>query len=188
MRRIPSTSSSLGDTNLLGTLRSVYNTPRLRGHTRQVWVQRHGRVEGQASQGRQRTQECGWKEPPKVHGGHKGTRRILWGVGEWRGGSICLGISVPEWISLPGVVSLQGFSLLGPSLHFRGLLPHFGVTVLGPHHSCPLSLSSSSSWPDYPLTRKPSQLRSAVTATATGNGDPPHSPPVALWLPSHFHP
>lgn len=125
MRRIPSTSSSLGDTNLLGTLRSVYNTPRPCGHTRQVWVQRHGRVEGQASQGRQRTQECGWKEPPKVHGGHKGTRKILWGVGEWRGGSICLGISVPEWISLPGVVSLQGFSLLGPSLHFRGLLPPF---------------------------------------------------------------
>ncbi|KAM6387842.1 von Willebrand factor A domain-containing protein 5A-like isoform 2-T2 [Pluvialis apricaria] len=125
MRRIPSTSSSLGDTNLLGTLRSVYNTPRPHGHTRQVWVQRHGGVEGQVSQGRQRTQECGWKEPPKIHGGHKGTRRILWGMGEWRGGSMSLGVSVPEWMSLPGVVSLQGFSLLGPSLHSRGLLPPF---------------------------------------------------------------
>ncbi|NXA24613.1 VMA5A protein, partial [Ibidorhyncha struthersii] len=38
MRRIPSTSSSLGDTSLLGTLRSVYNTPRPRGHTRQLFI------------------------------------------------------------------------------------------------------------------------------------------------------
>ncbi|KAM6387848.1 von Willebrand factor A domain-containing protein 5A-like isoform 7-T8 [Pluvialis apricaria] len=38
MRRIPSTSSSLGDTNLLGTLRSVYNTPRPHGHTRQLFI------------------------------------------------------------------------------------------------------------------------------------------------------
>lgn len=51
IRRIPSTGSSLGDTNLLGTLRSIYNTPRPRGHTRQVWVQGHGGVEGQVSQG-----------------------------------------------------------------------------------------------------------------------------------------
>ncbi|NXX64295.1 VMA5A protein, partial [Scopus umbretta] len=38
MRRIPSTGSSLGDTNLLGTLRSIYNTPRPRGHTRQLFI------------------------------------------------------------------------------------------------------------------------------------------------------
>ncbi|KAM6114878.1 LOW QUALITY PROTEIN: von Willebrand factor A domain-containing protein 5A-like [Phoenicopterus ruber ruber] len=38
MRRIPSTSSSLGDTDLLGTLRSIYNTPRRRGHTRQLFI------------------------------------------------------------------------------------------------------------------------------------------------------
>ncbi|XP_074892933.1 von Willebrand factor A domain-containing protein 5A-like [Buteo buteo] len=38
MRRIPSTGSSLGDTNLLGTLRSVYNTSRPRGHTRQLFI------------------------------------------------------------------------------------------------------------------------------------------------------
>ncbi|XP_071674215.1 von Willebrand factor A domain-containing protein 5A-like [Patagioenas fasciata] len=38
MQRIPSTSSSLGDTNLLGTLRSIYDTPRPRGHTRQVFL------------------------------------------------------------------------------------------------------------------------------------------------------
>ncbi|XP_027525181.1 von Willebrand factor A domain-containing protein 5A-like isoform X3 [Corapipo altera] len=36
--RIPSTGSSLGDTNLLETLRSVYSTPRPRGHARQVWL------------------------------------------------------------------------------------------------------------------------------------------------------
>ncbi|NXT95652.1 VMA5A protein, partial [Anhinga rufa] len=38
MRCIPSTCSSLGDTNLLGTLRSVYNTPRPRGHARQLFI------------------------------------------------------------------------------------------------------------------------------------------------------
>ncbi|NWH20203.1 VMA5A protein, partial [Grus americana] len=38
MRRIPSTGSSLGDTNLLGTLRSIYNTPRPHGHTRQLFI------------------------------------------------------------------------------------------------------------------------------------------------------
>ncbi|XP_075631344.1 von Willebrand factor A domain-containing protein 5A-like isoform X1 [Balearica regulorum gibbericeps] len=38
MRRISSTGSSLGDTNLLGTLRSVYNTPRPHGHTRQLFI------------------------------------------------------------------------------------------------------------------------------------------------------
>ncbi|XP_009886825.1 PREDICTED: von Willebrand factor A domain-containing protein 5A-like [Charadrius vociferus] len=38
LRRIPSTSSSLGDNNLLGILRSVYNTPRPRGHTRQLFI------------------------------------------------------------------------------------------------------------------------------------------------------
>ncbi|NXE29126.1 VMA5A protein, partial [Ardeotis kori] len=38
MRRIPSTGSGLGDTNLLGTLRSVYNTPRPRGHARQLLI------------------------------------------------------------------------------------------------------------------------------------------------------
>ncbi|NWZ48390.1 VMA5A protein, partial [Haliaeetus albicilla] len=38
MRRIPSTGSSLGDTNLLGTLRSIYNTSRPRGHTRQLFI------------------------------------------------------------------------------------------------------------------------------------------------------
>ncbi|XP_074417721.1 von Willebrand factor A domain-containing protein 5A-like isoform X9 [Larus michahellis] len=36
MRRIPSTGSSLGDSNLLETLRSVYNTPRPHRHPRQV--------------------------------------------------------------------------------------------------------------------------------------------------------
>ncbi|NWU87255.1 VMA5A protein, partial [Onychorhynchus coronatus] len=35
---IPSTSSSLGDTNLLETLRSVYSTPRPRGHARQLFI------------------------------------------------------------------------------------------------------------------------------------------------------
>lgn len=50
MRRIPSTSSSLGDTDLLGTLHSIYNTPRPHGHTCQVWVQGHGGAEGQVSQ------------------------------------------------------------------------------------------------------------------------------------------
>ncbi|NWI50250.1 VMA5A protein, partial [Calyptomena viridis] len=38
MRRIPSTSSSLDDTNLLGTLRSVYSTPRPHGHARQLFI------------------------------------------------------------------------------------------------------------------------------------------------------
>ncbi|CAM9814596.1 unnamed protein product [Bubo scandiacus] len=38
MRRIPPTGSSLGDTDLLETLRSVYNTPRPRGHTRQLFI------------------------------------------------------------------------------------------------------------------------------------------------------
>ncbi|XP_052640856.1 von Willebrand factor A domain-containing protein 5A-like isoform X2 [Harpia harpyja] len=38
MRRIPSAGSSLGDTNLLGTLRSIYNTSRPRGHTRQLFI------------------------------------------------------------------------------------------------------------------------------------------------------
>ncbi|KAM6043001.1 von Willebrand factor A domain-containing protein 5A-like isoform 2-T2 [Theristicus caerulescens] len=38
MRRIPSNGSSLDDTNLLGTLRSIYNTPRPRGHTRQLFI------------------------------------------------------------------------------------------------------------------------------------------------------
>ncbi|KAM6042004.1 von Willebrand factor A domain-containing protein 5A-like isoform 2-T2 [Chlamydotis macqueenii] len=38
MRRIPSTGSSLGNTNLLGTLRSIYNTPRPRGHARQLLI------------------------------------------------------------------------------------------------------------------------------------------------------
>ncbi|KAM9283600.1 von Willebrand factor A domain-containing protein 5A-like [Morus bassanus] len=38
VRRIPSTCSSLGDTNLLATLRSIYNTPRPRGHARQLFI------------------------------------------------------------------------------------------------------------------------------------------------------
>ncbi|NXW37619.1 VMA5A protein, partial [Phaetusa simplex] len=38
MRRIPSTGSSLGDSNLLETLRSVYNTPRPRRHPRQLFI------------------------------------------------------------------------------------------------------------------------------------------------------
>ncbi|KAM9215137.1 LOW QUALITY PROTEIN: von Willebrand factor A domain-containing protein 5A-like [Leptosomus discolor] len=38
MWRIPSTVSSLGDTNLLGSLCSIYNTPRPRGHTRQLFI------------------------------------------------------------------------------------------------------------------------------------------------------
>ncbi|XP_010005578.1 PREDICTED: von Willebrand factor A domain-containing protein 5A-like [Chaetura pelagica] len=38
MRCIPSTGSSLGDSNLLGTLRSIYNTPQPRGHTRQLFI------------------------------------------------------------------------------------------------------------------------------------------------------
>ncbi|XP_064310423.1 von Willebrand factor A domain-containing protein 5A-like [Phalacrocorax carbo] len=38
MRRIPSTCSSLGDNNLLGTLQSIYNTPRPRGHARQLFI------------------------------------------------------------------------------------------------------------------------------------------------------
>lgn len=172
MRRIPSTGSSLGDANLLGTLRSIYNTPRPHGHTRQVWVQGRGGWRERCPRRRERTWECGWKVPPKVCGGHKGTGRILWGVGEWRSGSTSSGVSVPEWISLPGVVSLQGASLLGPPLHFRSLLSPFWGPCAGPHHSCPLSPSSSSSWLGYPLTRKPLQLRSAVTATVTGNGRP----------------
>ncbi|NXG57909.1 VMA5A protein, partial [Hemiprocne comata] len=38
MRRIHSTGSSLSDSNLLGTLRSIYNTPRPRGHARQLFI------------------------------------------------------------------------------------------------------------------------------------------------------
>ncbi|NWW48497.1 VMA5A protein, partial [Pedionomus torquatus] len=38
LRRIPSTGSGLGDTNLLETLRSVYNTPCSRGHMRQLFI------------------------------------------------------------------------------------------------------------------------------------------------------
>ncbi|XP_074417710.1 von Willebrand factor A domain-containing protein 5A-like isoform X2 [Larus michahellis] len=38
MRRIPSTGSSLGDSNLLETLRSVYNTPRPHRHPRQLFI------------------------------------------------------------------------------------------------------------------------------------------------------
>lgn len=54
MRRIPSTGSSLGDTSLLGTLRSIYSIPRPCGHTRQVWLRGHGGVGGQMSQGVER--------------------------------------------------------------------------------------------------------------------------------------
>ncbi|NXM76568.1 VMA5A protein, partial [Serilophus lunatus] len=38
MRCIPSASSSLDDTNLLGTLRSIYSTPRPQGHARQIFI------------------------------------------------------------------------------------------------------------------------------------------------------
>ncbi|KAM6312395.1 von Willebrand factor A domain-containing protein 5A-like [Podargus strigoides] len=38
MRRIPSTGSSLNDNNLLETLRSIYNTPHLHRHTRQLFI------------------------------------------------------------------------------------------------------------------------------------------------------
>ncbi|NWS18422.1 VMA5A protein, partial [Pachyramphus minor] len=38
IQHIPSTSSGLGDTNLLETLRSVYSTPRPRGHARQLFI------------------------------------------------------------------------------------------------------------------------------------------------------
>ncbi|NXQ83606.1 VMA5A protein, partial [Nyctibius grandis] len=38
MRLIPSTGSSLGDTDLLGTLRSIYNTPQPHGHMRQLFI------------------------------------------------------------------------------------------------------------------------------------------------------
>ncbi|NXY75764.1 VMA5A protein, partial [Glareola pratincola] len=38
MRRIPSTGSSLGDSNMLETLRLVYNTPRPRHHPRQLFI------------------------------------------------------------------------------------------------------------------------------------------------------
>ncbi|KAM9255070.1 von Willebrand factor A domain-containing protein 5A-like [Cariama cristata] len=38
MRHIPSTDCSLDDTNLLGTLRSIYNTPHPHGHTRQLFI------------------------------------------------------------------------------------------------------------------------------------------------------
>ncbi|XP_010150800.1 PREDICTED: von Willebrand factor A domain-containing protein 5A-like, partial [Eurypyga helias] len=38
MQRIPSTSSRQGDMNLLETLRSIYNTPRPHGHTRQLFI------------------------------------------------------------------------------------------------------------------------------------------------------
>ncbi|KAM9267169.1 LOW QUALITY PROTEIN: von Willebrand factor A domain-containing protein 5A-like [Morus bassanus] len=38
MRHIPSTGSNLGDTNLLGTLRSICNTPRPRGHVCQLFI------------------------------------------------------------------------------------------------------------------------------------------------------
>ncbi|KAM6295321.1 von Willebrand factor A domain-containing protein 5A-like [Aegotheles albertisi] len=38
MQRVSSTSSSLGGTNLLETLLSIYKTPRPRGHTRQLFI------------------------------------------------------------------------------------------------------------------------------------------------------
>ncbi|NXI74311.1 VMA5A protein, partial [Anseranas semipalmata] len=38
MQRIPSTTSNLGDTDLLGTLRTIYNTPRPHGHARQLFI------------------------------------------------------------------------------------------------------------------------------------------------------
>ncbi|NXA16444.1 VMA5A protein, partial [Sapayoa aenigma] len=38
MQRIPSTSSSLDDTNLLGALCSIYSTPRPQGHARQLFI------------------------------------------------------------------------------------------------------------------------------------------------------
>ncbi|NXW62504.1 VMA5A protein, partial [Eurystomus gularis] len=38
LQRIPSSSSSLGETNLLGTLRSIYSIPRRCGHTRQLFI------------------------------------------------------------------------------------------------------------------------------------------------------
>ncbi|XP_010177742.1 PREDICTED: von Willebrand factor A domain-containing protein 5A-like [Mesitornis unicolor] len=38
MKHIPSTGSSLGDINLLETLRSIYNTTRPCGHTRQLFI------------------------------------------------------------------------------------------------------------------------------------------------------
>ncbi|XP_063177821.1 von Willebrand factor A domain-containing protein 5A-like isoform X2 [Chroicocephalus ridibundus] len=128
MRRIPSTGSSLGDSNLLETLRSVYNTPRPHRHPRQVWVQGHGGVEGQVSKGRERGhRSVGGRNHPKYT---VVTREQGWycgsGRGEWRGGSVSLGVSAPEWISLPRVLSLQRVSLLDPSLHFRGLLSPFG--------------------------------------------------------------
>ncbi|XP_071884968.1 von Willebrand factor A domain-containing protein 5A-like isoform X1 [Anas platyrhynchos] len=38
MQRIPSTSSCLGDADLLGTLRTIYNTPQPHGHARQLFI------------------------------------------------------------------------------------------------------------------------------------------------------
>ncbi|XP_027762484.1 von Willebrand factor A domain-containing protein 5A-like isoform X10 [Empidonax traillii] len=38
MRRIPSTGSTPGDTNLLGTLRTIHGTPRPPGHARQLFI------------------------------------------------------------------------------------------------------------------------------------------------------
>lgn len=46
MQRILSTSSHLGDADLLGTLRTIYNTPQPHGHARQVWAREHGGVVG----------------------------------------------------------------------------------------------------------------------------------------------
>lgn len=59
MQRIPSTVSSLGDTNLLGTLRSIYDTPRPHGHTHQVWLQGHeGAGEQMSKEEREDTGVC----------------------------------------------------------------------------------------------------------------------------------
>lgn len=84
MRCIPSTGSSLGDTNLLGTLRSVYNTSRPRGHTRQVWVQGHGGVEEQVSQGEKGHKSVGGRSHPRyvVVTSKQEGRREVWGNGE----------------------------------------------------------------------------------------------------------
>uniref|UniRef100_A0A803XL12 VIT domain-containing protein n=1 Tax=Meleagris gallopavo TaxID=9103 RepID=A0A803XL12_MELGA len=38
MQHIPTTGSRLGDTDLLGTLRTIYNTPRPCGHARQLFI------------------------------------------------------------------------------------------------------------------------------------------------------
>uniref|UniRef100_A0A8B9TFZ4 VIT domain-containing protein n=1 Tax=Anas platyrhynchos TaxID=8839 RepID=A0A8B9TFZ4_ANAPL len=66
MQRIPSTSSCLGDADLLGTLRTIYNTPQPHGHARQVWPSGTPHIPVLSKEFRQRGRMLNSNGAPKV--------------------------------------------------------------------------------------------------------------------------